>query len=371
MKIVADQHIPFLDFYLKQATEIILKPGRAINAQDVKNADILLVRSITKVNADLLQASSVKFVGSITAGADHLDAHYLDQAGITWVTATGFNAPPVADYVVSVIAALQTQGLLNKPKLCAAVIGVGHVGRLVTDYLQKLNFNVIQCDPLRAANEPDFNSISLEEIANVDLITVHVPLTKGGVHPTYHFLEQTFLQKQTPGTIIINTSRGGIIDTEILLNAGQHLRWCLDVYEHEPHMDARLLTHTFITTPHIAGYSVQSKRRGIQQIVKALVQSGLYPELSVELPPLPKQQLSFNGAALTWQTIALGVFNPMLMTILLQNKLKNPVNAAEEFDHLRNDFNYRHEFAYTDICDTQLANEDRQILEQLGFKIRM
>src|SRR5690242_13945813 len=125
MKIIADSHIPFVEYYFAHAGELILKPGRAISSDDVKNADILLVRSITRVDETLLKKSSVKFVGSMTAGKDHLDTAYLDEAGIAWATADGFNAPPVADYVVSVAAFLKYSKLFQREKLKAAVIGVG------------------------------------------------------------------------------------------------------------------------------------------------------------------------------------------------------------------------------------------------------
>src|SRR5580658_2817626 len=135
MKIVADKHIPYVEEYFHAHGDLILKPGRSISPQDVQDADMLLVRSITQVNQALLEQSRVKFVGSVTAGADHLDTKWLDMAGITWRVAKGFNAPPVADYVVSVVAALQRRQLLAQYGAKAAVIGVGSVGSLVAEKL--------------------------------------------------------------------------------------------------------------------------------------------------------------------------------------------------------------------------------------------
>lgn len=148
MRIIADSHIPFVKEYFGSYGELILKPGRSISPDDVKDAHILLVRSITPVNEKLLAHSKVKFVGSVTAGADHLDTEWLDQAGILWGIASGFNAPPVADYVVSVIAALQKKQMLLNKSLTAAVIGVGNVGRLVVEKLKILNFDILLSDPI-------------------------------------------------------------------------------------------------------------------------------------------------------------------------------------------------------------------------------
>src|SRR3990167_2243014 len=127
MKIVADEHIPLVQDYFSGYGELCLQSGRAIKASDVRDADLLLVRSITPVNEALLTGSRVKFVGSVTAGYDHLDTKWLDKMGIAWCVTSGFNAPPVADYVVSVLAALKEQGLLSDKKIKAAVIGVGNV----------------------------------------------------------------------------------------------------------------------------------------------------------------------------------------------------------------------------------------------------
>jgi erythronate-4-phosphate dehydrogenase len=171
MKIIADSHIPFIQDYFGGYGELVLKPGRSISQADVRDADILLVRSITHVNENLLAASQVKFVGSVTAGGDHLDTKWLDEAGIIWSVAKGFNSPPVADYVVSTIAALQQQGRLVQKNLKAAVIGVGSAGRLVVDRMKSLNIDVTLCDPVRAQTESDFVSIALDDIADMDIIS--------------------------------------------------------------------------------------------------------------------------------------------------------------------------------------------------------
>ena len=271
MKIIADKDIPYIENYFSRDFDLILKSGRHITKNDVKEADILLVRSVTTVNSNLLSGTRVKFVGTVTSGHDHLDTIWLDQAGIAYAAAKGFNAPAVADYVVSVIAALQKKGIQSNTKMKAAIIGVGDIGHLVERYLKKLNYETLLCDPLRAHHETDFVSHSLDDIEDVDLISLHVPLTRDKNHPTFHFIDKHFLRRQRKDCVLLNASRGAVIHTDDLLSHGQHLHWCFDVWEHEPYINKAILKHTLIATPHIAGYSRQSKLRGIDLIYQLMV----------------------------------------------------------------------------------------------------
>lgn len=361
MKILADEHIPYIKEYFDDCGTLVLEPGRVISAHDLVDTDMLIVRSVTHVDEKLLKNSHVKFVGSVTAGADHLDTQWLDETHITWRVANGFNAPPVADYVICVMAALQRKQILGKKNLKAAVIGVGNVGKLVVQRLQTLNVDVIQCDPVRAAQEADFISHSLDEISDVDLISLHVPLTKKGEHPTYHFINQDFLRRQKPGCVLINASRGGVIHSKDLLSFGKHLYWCLDVWEHEPNIDKAILERAMIATPHIAGYSVQSKMRGIAMIYHTACQLGIISPKAIA-PNLPHQDLSFSEGHHAWQDIVLGIFNPLILTAMMRSTLFEAENHGEIFDKLRHDFNYRYEFAYSNIKGVDLKAEDQRIL---------
>lgn len=368
MRIVADSHIPFIEKYFSAYGELVLKPGRSISNKDVKEADLLLVRSITHVDESLLKDSRVKFVGSMTAGADHLDTKWLDQAGIQWSVAQGFNAPPVADYVISTIAALQRKRILpTQQRFRAAVIGVGNVGKLVVKRLKLLNCDVIQCDPVRAMHENNFCSTPLEELSDLDLITVHVPLTRTGINPTYHFIDKAFLSRQKKGCVLINASRGSVIETKTLLDMSEHLNLCLDVWEHEPKIDKSVMERALIATPHIAGYSVQSKMRGIDMIYQiACEKKIIQPQAQAPLT-FPQQELAFSGGKHHWQDIVLGVFNPLIITAMLRALLTPEKDYGHLFDDMRHQFNYRHEFAYTYIDALGLTQLDRSILQGLDF----
>ncbi|OGT38650.1 MAG: hypothetical protein A3F12_05935 [Gammaproteobacteria bacterium RIFCSPHIGHO2_12_FULL_38_14] len=373
MKIVADAGIPSIKDYFAVHGELVLKPGRLISREDVKNADILLVRSITPVNESLLTGSSIRWVGSVTAGADHLDIAWLEQNGIRYYVASGFNAPPVADYVMSVVASLQDQQLLLQKKIKAAIIGVGYVGSIVAKRFQSLGMEVLLCDPPRAEIENEIQFTPFHDIHDVDLISLHVPLTTSSVYPTYHMIDRSFLEKQKAGCILINTSRGAVIDDAALKNHGQHLKWCLDVFQHEPLIDEEILQNAFIATPHIAGYSVQSKMRGIDMIYKCLGSDGVIKQQTLlKKPELPTQTLTpSTSCLLNWRDVLRLIFDPLAMTNTLRHTLSATTTDEERaylFDQLRHHFTNRHEFHYTNIHQEVVRSDQCQLLSALGIR---
>lgn len=369
MKIVADKHIPYVKEFFTNYGELILVNGRTITRADIKDADILLVRSITAVNQKLLDNTKVRFVGSITTGADHLDTKWLNKVDIAWANVRGFNAPPVADYVVSVIAALQTKKLLQGERKKAAIIGVGSIGDLVCKRLKLFNFDVILCDPVRAKKEKKFRSVPIEEIADVDFITLHVPLIRNSPHSTYHFIDKDFLDRQKENCILLNTCRGSVIDAAALLRYGTHLGWCFDVWENEPDINQAILQKAIIATPHIAGYSVQSRIRGITELYQLMLRKKIITEKLAQPISMPTQQLLFTNKKYTWQEVVLGSFNPLLMTDMLRSAFCTSATAAMAFDKLRNQFHDRYEFAYTEI-EANVSRDDTALLKKLGFKFK-
>lgn len=352
MKLVADENIPYVSAYFSGCDEILLKSGRDIRREDLFDADILLVRSITNVNQSLLQDTPVKFVASATAGFDHMDTQWLEKAGIKWSYAKGCNAEAVVEYVICVIAALQKQQKLFPAKLRAAVIGVGDIGSRVAEKLTAMQYEVILCDPLRAEQEADFLSCTMNQITDVDLITLHVPLTSSGLYPTYHMIEASFLQAQKPGCVLINASRGAVIDSTALLQHGKHLTWCLDVFEHEPDIDLTILHHTAIATPHIAGYSVQGKMRGTEMVYQAAVREKIIPAREGMLPVYPRQALVLPDISSDWRDVVLQIFNPVATSSHMKEAFaKNP----RCFDELRKHFTERYEFAYVTVNGNHLV----------------
>jgi len=369
MKIIADDRIPFVRDYFDSVGELILKPGRDISRADVKKADVLLVRSVTNVDETLLAGSRVKCVGSVTAGADHLDKKWLASKKIACLTADGFNAPAVADYIVSIIAALQRKHDLLVEMKKAAVIGVGNVGSLVVERLKLLGFDVIMCDPFRAENEEDFTSVPMAEIAGMDFVTLHVPLVMEGAYPTFNMINEEFLLRQKSGCVLLNTSRGDVINAHDLVKLATQTNLCLDVWSHEPGIDKTILQQALLATPHIAGYSVQSKMRGTDMIYwRVCEMMEVKPAVKAVLS-FPHQEIFFAGESHHWQDIVLGIYNPVVTTAMMRATLLPADNHAYYFDEMRHQFRYRHEFAYTTVVGTVLSKEDQRLMETLGCRV--
>ena len=273
MLIVADENIPLLDAFFEGFGEIRRYPGRSIDRAAVAEADVLLVRSVTQVDRALLEGSPVRFVGTCTIGTDHLDLDHFAEAGIRWASAPGCNARGVVDYVLgSLLTLAEVEGLPLSGR-CYGIVGAGQVGGRLVQVLRGLGWDVRVCDPLREAGEGgDF--VSLEHIVeHCDVISLHTPLTRSGPHPTWHLFDDARLRALKPGTWLINAARGPVIDNVALrhvLLAREDLQAVLDVWEREPAVDRELADCCVIGTPHIAGYSLDGRRRGTAQIYQAL-----------------------------------------------------------------------------------------------------
>lgn len=277
MRIIADGNIAQLnDFFneqsLGQSIEIIPMIGRDINAQVLAEhqPDVLLVRSVTPINADLLKDNqSVKFIGTATIGTDHVDIDYLAERGIIFANAAGCSKHSVAQYVIAAIAKLRSDYFFKPINL--GIIGVGNIGNTLAQYAVSLGWNVLGYDPLKPPSV--VNNSKLETVlAESDVISFHVPLTypNDSSFPSHHdyLMTDERWQKVSDTAIIINTSRGGVLGRDNIV-ASPNV-FVLDVFEHEPNIDHELLQVASIVTPHIAGYTLEGKLRGTQMIYDAL-----------------------------------------------------------------------------------------------------
>ncbi|RMT79951.1 Erythronate-4-phosphate dehydrogenase [Pseudomonas viridiflava] len=273
MRIVADENIPLLDAFFAHFGEIRRLPGRSIDRAAVADADILLVRSVTPVTRELLEGSSVRFVGTCTIGTDHLDLPYFLEAGIQWSSAPGCNARGVVDYVLGSLLTLAEIEGADLTQRTYGVVGAGQVGSRLVKVLKGLGWKVLVCDPPRqAAEHGDF--VTLEDIVQrCDVISVHTPLTRSGEQPTWHLFDESRLRQLKQGGWLINASRGAVVDNaalrDVLLDR-EDLQAVLDVWEGEPQVNVPLADLCVIATPHIAGYSLDGRQRGTAQIYQAL-----------------------------------------------------------------------------------------------------
>lgn len=275
MKVIVDDKIPYIKEALASiADEVVYVPGKDFTPQLVKDADALIVRTRTRCNQELLEGSRVRFIATATIGFDHIDTEYCRQAGITWRNAPGCNSASVAQYLQSSLLLLQQERGFQLEGKKLGVIGVGHVGSKVAQVGRELGMKVLLNDPPREEREGNKGFSPLDQLLEeCDLLTFHVPLVREGEHPTYHLVNCELLTRLKHRVVIVNTSRGEVIETQALLNALQKgfvADAIIDVWENEPDIDRRLLEKAFIATPHIAGYSADGKANATRIALDAI-----------------------------------------------------------------------------------------------------
>ncbi len=272
MKIVADENIPFLKGVLEPFANVIYLPGRDITPYHVRDADVLIVRTRTKCGKNLLEGSRVQVIASATIGYDHIDTEFCDSKNIRWFNAPGCNSASVEQYVTAALFKIARLREMLLSELTIGIIGVGHVGSRVANIAGILGMNVLLNDPPRQRTERDQAFCSLETILEqADMVSLHVPLNLSGRDKTFHMVDRNFLERSVKPVILINTSRGEVVNTEGLkqmIHTGQCREAILDVWENEPHIDREMLSMSFLGTPHIAGYSADGKANGTAQCVR-------------------------------------------------------------------------------------------------------
>jgi erythronate-4-phosphate dehydrogenase len=384
MLIVADENIPLLDSFFGDIGDIRQLPGRSMSAADVRDADILLVRSVTRVNQELLADSRVRFVGTCTIGTDHIDQEWLKSAGIAFSAAPGCNANSVVEYVLAIIA-------LRAEKLCiddwtdlsVGVIGAGNVGGELTRKLERLGFDVIVCDPPKAeaAEEDDDTFADFDEALKCDVITLHTPLISDGKYPTCHMLDAARLADLNADQLLINTSRGEVIDTAALI---QRLAEpdaptvTLDVWENEPRINSELAEQAWIATPHVAGYSLEGKVQGSELIYQALSRFMGLPvrkQAGQFLPEAALSKLSFTSAADEMDAANVAILcccDPRRDDARFRRTLSLPADErGRAFDRLRREYPVRREFSSLKIQLKGTSKSAQETFRALGFKLKL
>lgn len=275
MKVIIDNKIPFIQEAIHQiADEVIYAPGKDFTPALVKDADAMIIRTRTRCNRALLQGSSVRFIATATIGFDHIDTEYCREAGIAWSNAPGCNSASVAQYLMSSLLLLQLIRGKQLQGLTLGIIGVGNVGTKIIQVAQELGMRVLLNDLPRQDKEGNANFNSLQTLAEeCDILTFHVPLYKEGKYKTLHLADDAFFRSLKRRPVIINTSRGEVIETNALLNALENnliSDAIIDVWENEPDINLTLLNKAFLGTPHIAGYSADGKANATRMSLDAL-----------------------------------------------------------------------------------------------------
>lgn len=266
MKIVCAETVLLGEKAFSHAGETVVIPDRDITREDLLDADALIVRSKTKINRELLQNTPVKFVGTATAGTDHIDAETLASMGIYWCGSPGCNANSVSEYIVAALLTLGRRHSFDLEDKTIGVIGCGNVGSLVIKKCHALGMNVLRNDPPLSAVSADPDFVPLENLlAESDFVTLHVPLVKHKPWPTEKMADYLFFEQLKPGAVFINAARGSICDYDALQDAqagGAVSRLVLDVWSPEPAFSTDVLKMTDIASPHIAGHSYEGKLNG-------------------------------------------------------------------------------------------------------------
>ncbi len=333
MKIVVDDKIPYIREKLTLlADEVVALRGADISADDVKDADALIVRTRTRCDEQLLKGSRVQFVATATIGFDHIDTAYMERAGICWTNCPGCNAASVAQYVECSLLLLAREKGLSLCQSTIGIVGCGHVGSKVKAVAERLGMRVLVCDPpLEQKTANSFVSLDVIEHES-DVITFHVPLKRDGEYATVHMADDAFFHRIPRVPYIINTSRGEVVDNDALLaalNEGRVRDAVIDVWEHEPQLNLQLLQRVFIGTPHIAGYSADGKVNADNMVIDALCRHfGLKHPGIIQALPLPTD-FFYTGDPLQ-------LYNPLDDS---QKLKKNPDN----FESLRNNYPLRRE----------------------------
>lgn len=384
MLIVADENIPLLESFFGDIGDIRRVSGRTMTAEDVRLADILLVRSVTNVGRELLEGSRVRFVGTATIGTDHVDLDWLEQQGIRFAAAPGCNANSVAGYVLSVLSLhAERLGLSDWAQLSVGIVGVGNVGKTLAGRLSRLGFNVRLCDPPRAEAEEENREefVSLNEALKCDVVTLHTPLTKNQHHATHHLLGEDQLASLNSGQLLMNAGRGEVIDTQALqarLEQANAPTVVLDVWEQEPGINPGLVSQVWLATPHIAGYSLEGKVQGTEMIYQALSQYlGLPVRKSAGqfLPEPALSKISFTSAAEESEAIKIALracYDPRRDDARLRASMNESADQrAVEFDALRRQYPVRRECSSLKVQLKGSSKSLQDSFKAIGFKLKL
>lgn len=380
MKIIADENIPFVAECFSSIGNVEAVPAARITSRLIKDADILLVRSVTKVNSRLLSGSTVKFVGTATIGFEHIDTDFLKENNICFASAPGSNANSVAEYVVAALLEIAQKYNISLENKLTGIIGVGNVGSKVAEKCPALGMKTCLNDPPLKRKTADAKYLPMEKLLGCDFITLHVPLSFEGIDKTFHLADENFFKSLKKGCVFVNTSRGGVVDTAALKAAIKSNRLkatVLDVWENEPDIDTELLKMVDIATPHIAGYSTDGKIEGMIMVYKqACKYLGIETKFGAKdfLPAAYLGKIRLGPDSKNQQDIMLKTVREIYDIRRDDTEMRNILNMPDEkraafFSRLRKNYPVRREFGNTTIEMEKFDKSLAEKLSKIGFKV--
>ncbi|NOH62071.1 4-phosphoerythronate dehydrogenase [Vibrio sp. RE88] len=375
MKILIDENMPYAEQLFSQLGEVVLKSGRTLNADDLVDVDALMIRSVTKVNAELIsKANRLKFVGTATAGMDHVDQALLKEKGIFFTAAPGCNKVGVAEYAFSVMMVLAQQQGFSVFDKTVGIIGAGQVGSYLQQCLEGIGIKVLINDPPKqaAGDERHFTPLDVL-LKQADIITTHTPITRDGDFPTHHLINEAVLNKLRGDQILINAARGPVVDNAALkarLRKQDGFIAALDVFEFEPEVDMELLPLLAFATPHVAGYGLEGKARGTTMIFNSFCEflnNDLRAHASELLPTAPVPELVLDRA---WEEATLHNLTQLVYDVRKDDALfRREISQPGAFDLMRKNYWDRREYSAVTLRGNAEAN--LQPLAKLGFQIEV
>lgn len=375
MRIYADENMPWVAEFFGPLGEVITFAGRMVTAEQLQDADVLLVRSVTKVDAALLARNTrLRFVGTATIGIDHIDTDYLAARDIAFASAPGCNAVSVAEYVIAAYLSLCQKYHRDFRQQTFGIVGAGNIGSVLWHKLSSLGIKVLACDGPKAQAGDSRPLVSYQQVlAQADVISFHVPLVKQGAFATKHLLDAERLAALPPSTMLINASRGDVIDNRALLAQQQALGTVqarplvLDVWENEPDILQDLLPWTDLATVHIAGHSLEGKARGTEMLYLALCRElALQPSMTLA-QCLPRPAIHSIGLSEDFSLASLATLVHCVYAVERDDALLRNLLTLRGFDWLRKHYPVRREWSTVRL--TGLSSEMAKTLQQFGFSV--
>jgi len=378
MKLVIDENIALAEEAFSQFGDVLLIGGRQITNDILRNADVLIIRSITIVGENLLQNTKIKFVGTATIGTDHIDTNYLNKNNIAFADAKGCNADSVAEYVFTALLKIAVDNHITLKNRSIGIIGVGNIGSRVVKYAEALGLKVYKNDPPKQRAGEGSNYVSLEEALQADIITLHVPSNKTGIDRSFHLIDEEKLKRINNGSILINTSRGAVVDNKALLDIidKKYFKVILDVWEEEPLINTDLLQKTLIGSAHVAGYSLEGKVNGTKMIYDALCRFTNQPNnWGPKLPTVENNVIDVSSVKNLEEKLHI-IFNQIYNIGKDDSEMRKMIemdndSKAAHFDKLRKEYPIRREFTNYNILIKETDKQLKGILEAFRFNIKI
>ncbi|MCK4913217.1 MAG: 4-phosphoerythronate dehydrogenase [Planctomycetes bacterium] len=380
MKIIADKNIPFVKECFSSIGDIKAVAADEMKPGIVANADILLVRTVTQVNSDLLASSKIRFVGAVSTGFEHIDIDYLQRNNIGFSTAASSNANSVAEYIIAALLSVAKNQNLNLQNKSIGIVGVGNIGSKIAKKAEALGMKVYLNDPPLQKRTHDEKYLPLEDLFDCDFVTLHTPLTFGGRDKTFHLANESFFKSLKQNCVFINTSRGSVVDTNALkaaIKSGKFESVVLDVWENEPSIDSELCKLVDIGTPHIAGYSLDGRTAGTAIVYQAACKYfdlDCNFDMKLFLPQPAVNQLKINPQPGDEQDIIIKAVEQVYRikedVQHLRKILALPIDERNAFfGQLRKNYSVRREFNSLEIILESNCKSIADKLAGLGFEV--